>query len=81
MSSGHHSLKLDERSSYLTTFANKFGRYRYERLPFGAAPTGDMFQRKIDEIFKDLFDIANDSLVLGYDRMVRTTTTHYEKYY
>ena len=54
VSSGYHNLKLDEKSSYLTTFACQFGRYRYKRFPFGAAPVGDMFQRKKDEIFKDL---------------------------
>ena len=61
--SGYYSPKLDERSSYLTTFAGQFGRYKYKRLPFGAAPTGDMFQHKIDEIFKNLpnvFGIADD---------------------
>ena len=39
-------------------------------LPFGAALAGDMFQRKIDEIFKDLpnvFGIADDILAVGYD--------------
>ena len=40
VSSGYHHLKLDEISSYLT-FACQFGRYRYKRLPFQAAPTGD----------------------------------------
>ena len=44
--SGYHSLKLDERLSYLTIFACQFGRYTYKRLPFGAAPVGDMFQQK-----------------------------------
>ena len=70
MSSGYHNLNLYEKSSYLTTFACQFGRYRYKRLPFGAAPAGDMFQRKIDEIFKDLpnvFGIADDILVVRYD--------------
>ena len=43
-SSGYHNLKLDDRSSYLTTFVCQFGRYRYKRLPFGTAPAGDMFQ-------------------------------------
>ena len=69
-SSGYLSLKLEEESSYLTTFACKFGRYKYKRLLFGADPVGDMFQRKIDEIFKDLpnvFDIADDILGVGYD--------------
>ena len=29
-SSGYHNLKLDEKSSYLTTFTCQFGRYRYK---------------------------------------------------
>ena len=69
-SSGYHNLKLDERPSYITTFTCQFGRYRYKRLPFGAAPAGGMFQRKLDEIFIDLpniFSIADDILVVGYD--------------
>ena len=69
-SSSYHNLTLDERSSFLTTFACSLGRYRYKRLPYGAVPTGDMFQRKIDEIFKDLpnvFGFADNILVLGYD--------------
>ena len=67
-SSGYHNLMLDEKSC-LTTFACQFGRYRYKTLPFGAAPAGDMFQRHMDEIFKDLpnvFGTADDILVVGY---------------
>ena len=70
VSSDYHNLRLNEKSSYLITFACQFGRYRYKRLPFAAVPVGDMFQRKIDEIFKDLpnvFGIADDILVVGYD--------------
>ena len=70
MRSGYHNLKLDDISSYLTTFACQFGRYRNKRLPFGAAPTGNMLQCRIDEIAKDLlnvFGIADDILVVGYD--------------
>ena len=51
VSSGYHKLTLDETSSYLTINACQFGRYRCKRLLFGAAPTGDMFQRKINGIF------------------------------
>ena len=68
---GYHNLKLDKLSSYLTTFAYPFGRYRYKQLLFGAAPAGDMFQYKIDEIFNDMlnvFGIADDILVIGYDK-------------
>ena len=67
----YHNLKLDKQSSYLTTFACLLGRYRYKHLPFGAALAGDMFQCKLDEIFNDMpniFDIADDILVIAYDK-------------
>ena len=52
------------------TFACQFGRYRYKWLPFGAVPAGYMFQRKINEIFKDIpnvFGIVDDILVGWYE--------------
>ena len=70
-SSGYHNLQLDMQSSYLTTFSCPFGRYQYKHLPFGAAPAGNMFQCKIDEIFNDrpnIFGIADNILVIGYDK-------------
>ena len=70
MSSGDHNLKLNDRSSYFTTFMCHYSGYRYKRLPFGVAPIGNMFQHKIDEIFRDLpnvFGFADDMLVVGYD--------------
>ena len=57
---------------FLTTFACNLGRYRYERLSLGAVSTGDMFQEKIDEIFKvmpNLFGIVDNIM-----------TEHYEEY-
>ena len=69
--SGYHNLKLDKQSSYLTIFSCLFGRYQYKCLPFGAAPVGNMFQCKIDKIFNDMpnvFGIADDILVIGYDK-------------
>ena len=70
VSSGYHNLKLDEKSSYFMMSACQFGRYRYIWLPFGAAPAGDMFKRKIDEIFKDMpdmFGILDDISAAGYE--------------
>ena len=81
VSSGYHNLKLDKQSSYLTTFSGPFGRYRYKCLPFRAVPAGDMFQCKIDEIFNDMpnvFGIADDILVIGYNR---NRTDHDETVY
>ena len=46
----------------------------YIRLPFGVAPAGNMFQRKIDELFNDLpsvFGITDDILITGFDELGR----------
>ena len=48
----------------------QFGRYRYKKQPFAAAPTNDIFQHKINEIYRNLpnvFGIEDDILVVGYD--------------
>ena len=50
-SSGYHNLKLDKKSSYLTTFSCPFRRYHYKQLLFRAVPAGTMFQWKIDNFF------------------------------
>ena len=46
------------------------GRYSHKWLPFGVDPPDDMFQRKLHKIFNELpnvFGIADDILVVGYD--------------
>ena len=81
---GYHNLKVDERLPYLKMFAWQFGRYRYVRLPFEAAPAGDMFQQQIDEIFKDLqdvFGIADDIFVIGYNSNGKNHDDTCKKYY
>lgn len=69
--SGYWALKLDEESSFLTTFNTPFGRYRFHRLPFGLKSSQDEFQRKIDECFEGLSGvvaIVDDILVFGSSR-------------
>ena len=72
VSLGYHNLKLDKQSSYLTTFACPFGRYRYKCIYcLEQHQPGDMFQCKIDKIFNDMpnvFGITDDILVIGYDK-------------
>lgn len=66
------SVRLDEESSYLTTFSTPFGRYRYLRLPFGIKSSQDIFVQKIDEIFGDLTGvrtIVDDILISGRTRI------------
>ena len=65
------SVKLDEESSYLTTFSTPFGRWRFLRLPFGIKSSQDIFQQKVDQIFEGLTgvtSIVDDILVFGTTR-------------
>ena len=56
---------------------------RYRWLPFWRHPVGDMSQRKMEKIFKDLpnmFGIGDSILVVGSDSNGQTMTTHYGEY-
>lgn len=44
---GFWHIKLEEESSYLTTFSTPFGRYRWLRMPMGISPAPEVFQRKL----------------------------------
>ena len=66
----YHNLRLNKKSSYLPMFTCYIGRYRYKQLPFRYVPAGDMFQTKIDKIFKELpnvFGIVDEILVENGD--------------
>ena len=52
-SSRYNNLKLNK-NSYLTSFPCPFDRYWYILLPFGTAQAGDMFQKKVHELFNDI---------------------------
>ena len=45
---GYWHQRLDEASSYLTTFNMEFNRYQYTVMPFGITVAGGIFQRKLD---------------------------------
>ena len=65
---GYWHQKLDEASSYLTTFNMELGRYKYTVMPFGITVTGDVFQRKLDQYFgqiEQVIVIADDIMVVG----------------
>lgn len=54
LSSGFWHMRLDEKSSDLTTFMTPFGRFKFNRVPFGLNCAPEMFQRKMVQIFGDL---------------------------
>lgn len=61
-------MKLDDRSSLLTTMITPFGRYRWSILPFGLKVSSEIFQRKLTEALGDIegvFTTADDNIVTG----------------
>lgn len=65
---GYWQIKLDEPSSYLTTFWTPQGRYRWLRMPFGIKPAAEEYQRRQHEVLQGLRGvsvIADDILVYG----------------
>ena len=67
--SGYWNIKLDEESSYHTTFNTPYGRHRFMRLPFGLNCAQDVFQKKVDETFSyipGVTGISDDIIVVGY---------------
>ena len=67
--SGYWNIRLDDESSYYTTFNTPYGRHRFLRLPFGLNCAQDIFQKKVDETFSDIpgvTGISDDIIVVGY---------------
>ena len=67
----YHNLKLNKKCSCLSICACQFGRYRHARLAFSAPTAGNMFQQKVNAIFKDIpniFGVVDDFLIVGFDK-------------
>lgn len=65
---GFWHVKLEEESSYLTTFATPFGRFRWLRMPMGISPAPEIFQQKLIQALEGLsgiYIIADDILITG----------------
>ena len=77
--SGFWQIPLDTGSSFLTTFITPFGRFRFNRLPFGITSAPEHFQRRMSTILSGLEGVvcqADDILVYGksqeqHDKNVR----------
>nr|XP_054760675.1 uncharacterized protein LOC129266939 [Lytechinus pictus] len=51
---GYWSVHLSEECQDLTTFRTPFGRYCFQRLPFGLCTSQDIFQQHIDRIVQNV---------------------------
>ena len=66
---GFWQVKLDEKSSYLTTMNTPFGRYRWLRMPFDINTAPEVWQQRMHELVEGLAGvevIADDFLVCGF---------------
>ena len=68
MRNGCWQVPLDHESTLLTTFNTPFGRYKWNRMPFGISPIGECFQRRLDQAIEGLtgvWTVADDILAIG----------------
>lgn len=71
---GFWHVKLEEESSYLTTFQSPFGRYRWKRMPFGISSAPEVFERKMHEFAEGLAwteVVADDFLVVAMGKATK----------
>ena len=61
--------QLSEASSKLTTFNTPWGRYKFNRMPFGINSAGEIWQHAMEEEFDDLpgISIIVDDMLLVAD--------------
>ena len=52
--SGFWQIEMNPESSKLTTFITSFGRYKFNRLPFGITSAPEHFQRRMNEILGNI---------------------------
>lgn len=58
---------LDETSADLCTFNTPFGRYRFNRMPFGISCISDAAQEMIERNFGDIVGVIaiHDDIIIG----------------
>jgi len=52
VNSGFWQIPLATESHHLTTFLTPFGRYRFNKLPFGISSTPELFQKHMNSLFR-----------------------------
>ena len=65
---GFLQIKMDSKSSDLTTFWTPWGRYKWLRMPFGISSAPEEYQRRLHEILEGLAGVdvvADDIVVFG----------------
>ncbi|KAJ1299265.1 hypothetical protein OPQ81_002544 [Rhizoctonia solani] len=55
---GHNNIRIKEGHEWKTAFRTKYGHYEYTVMPFGLTNAAAVFQRFMNDIFRDLLDIS-----------------------
>ena len=79
---GYWYVKLDAESHLLTTFILPFGRFCFQRMPFGLVMSQDVFQQRMDQILKKCpatLGIADDIIVRKDEDRTRQTPTQFHE--
>ena len=69
--SGFHQIVLNPESAKLTTFITPFGRYMFNRLPFGISSAPEYFQKRMDKELSGIEGVKcrmDDILIIGRDQ-------------
>lgn len=68
LSNAYNQLILDEKSQKLCTWSTHIGIFKMKRLPFGVKPAAAIFQKTIENLFRDIPNAINymdDIVVTG----------------
>lgn len=68
---GFWQVPLDSQSSDLCTFHTPFGRYKFNRIPFGIISAPEVFQKRNQKMFGDIKGVEiyfDDLIVAGVDK-------------
>ena len=75
-------VKLEEASSYLTTFNTPFGRFRWRQMPFGISSAPEVWQQRVNEVVEGLNGvevIADDFLICGFGATKEEATASHDE--
>lgn len=88
MEDGFWQLQLNEKSSDYCTFNTPFGRFKFNRVPFGISSAPEIFQKKCFEIFGDIkgVNIYFDDMIIAavdeidHDHILKQVLDQAEKF-
>ena len=69
--SGFWQIPLSEKSQLLTTFVTPFGRYCFNKLPFGISSAPEIYQKRMNQILEGLpwvLCLIDDVLIFAQDQ-------------